>query len=90
MTTYLNAVYAAAGSMAAADANGNGVYGVEALDMSTSSGLNGGWVQPQLVEIGNRSQGGSVPEPSTVFAGALTLLPLGVGVMRITRKNRVS
>jgi hypothetical protein len=90
LTADLNAAYTAAGSQALADANGHGVYGVEALNMSTSSGLNGDWVQPQLVEIGNGSQGGTVPEPSTVFAAALMLLPLGVSAVRIMRKNRVS
>lgn len=32
----------------------------------------------------------SVPEPSTVIAGALLLLPLGAGVVRILRKNRMA
>jgi hypothetical protein len=71
-----------------AASNGNGAYGVEALNMSTSSSLNGDWVQPQLVEIGNGSLGGSVPEPSTVFASALMLLPLGISAFRIVRKKR--
>ena len=29
-----------------------------------------------------------VPEPSTVIAGALCLVPLGVGLVRSFRKNR--
>ena len=32
----------------------------------------------------------AVPEPSTVVAGALLLLPFGVSTMRILRKNKVS
>lgn len=32
----------------------------------------------------------SVPEPSTVVAGALLLLPLGVSAVRILRKNRTA
>jgi hypothetical protein len=32
--------------------------------------------------------GGSVPEPTTVFAGVLLLLPLGAGTIRAIRKSR--
>jgi hypothetical protein len=55
-----------------------------------ASSVSGDYVQPQLVELGNGSQTSSVPEPSTVFAGALMLLPLGVSAVRIMRKNRRS
>jgi len=33
--------------------------------------------------------GGAVPEPSTVFAASLLLLPLGVGIARTLRKQRI-
>ena len=40
---------------------------------------------------GPKPQGspGAVPEPATVVAGALLLLPLGVGMMRTLRKNKI-
>jgi hypothetical protein len=31
-----------------------------------------------------------VPEPTTVLAGALMLLPLGIGAFRAVRKDRVA
>jgi hypothetical protein len=32
----------------------------------------------------------SVPEPTTVFAGAMLLLPFGIGAIRALRKDRQS
>ena len=31
---------------------------------------------------------GSVPEPSTIFAGAALLVPVGISAVRAMRKNR--
>jgi hypothetical protein len=53
----------------------NGAYGVYALNLGTP-----GQVQDQLVIV--------VPEPTTVLAGALLLLPFGVSTLRILRRNR--
>jgi hypothetical protein len=53
----------------------NGAYGVYAMNLGTA-----GWVQDQLVIV--------VPEPTTVVAGALLLLPFGASTLRILRKNR--
>jgi len=41
---------------------------------------------------GSPSQGQSipVPEPSTIFAGALMLLPFGASTLRILRKQRTA
>jgi hypothetical protein len=61
-------------SLAALQANGYGAFGVEALD------LHDGTFQPQLIE--------PVPEPTTMLAGALLLLPLAASSMRILRRNR--
>jgi hypothetical protein len=55
--------------------NANGAYNVRALNLGAS-----GAVQDQLVIV--------VPEPATVLAGALLLLPLGASTVRILRKNR--
>lgn len=59
-------------------ANGNGAFGVEVMNLKNS---NGSPAQPQLIQV---------PEASTVIAGALLLLPLGVSALRIVRKSRVA
>jgi hypothetical protein len=56
--------------------NSNGKYGVDALNLGAP-----GQVQDQLV---------IVPEPTTMIAGALLLLPFGASTLRILRKNRVA
>jgi hypothetical protein len=56
--------------------NANGAYGVVALNLTDS---NGGRIQDVLA---------IVPEPSTVVAGALLLLPFGVSTLRILRKKQ--
>ncbi len=55
----------------------NGAYGVVALNLYSSDGLH-----QDMLAI--------VPEPSTVIAGALLLLPLGISALRIVRKNRAA
>lgn len=54
----------------------NGAYGVKALNLGAA-----GAVQDQLV---------IVPEPTTLIAGALLLLPFGTSVLRILRRNRAA
>jgi len=44
--------------------------------------------QELMIAAGNQSQGAPVPEPSTMLAGALLLLPCGLGVIRILRNPR--
>ena len=77
--TYLNEAIAGTGTTTNTVFNdSNGKYGVIALNVyDTSGGLH----QDQLA---------IVPEPTTIFAGALLLLPLGVGVLRILRKARAA
>jgi hypothetical protein len=78
-------------SLAQLEANGNDAYNVYALDLSPGNapGDVDGYAQPQLcIDSNPVPQGGSVPEPSTIFAGVLLLLPLGVGVARTLRKQR--
>jgi hypothetical protein len=55
-----------------------GADGVFALTLTDN---NGGYAQPVL---------GMVPEPSTIVAGALLLLPFGVSTVRILRKDKIS
>jgi hypothetical protein len=53
-----------------------GAYGVYVLNLTDNSG---GLKQDVLAQV---------PEPSTVVAGALLLLPFGVSTLRILRKNK--
>ncbi len=55
----------------------NGAFGVVALNLGAP-----GQVQDQLAIV--------VPEPATMLAGALLLLPFGASTLRILRKNRSS
>lgn len=61
------------GGSVTSDANGE--FGVYALNLVTRDGVQ---VQSQLIYL---------PEPSTVVAGALLLLPFGVSTLRILRKK---
>lgn len=72
---YVSAAIAAYGTLAGAQADANGAYGVEVMNRIGTS------YQPMLA---------AVPEPSTVVAGALLLLPFGVSTLRILRKKQVS
>jgi hypothetical protein len=56
----------------------NGAYGVVALNLFDS---NGNLAQDQL---------GIVPEPTTMIAGALLLLPFGASTLRILRKRQTA
>jgi hypothetical protein len=62
-------------SLAELQANGNGAFGVEALN------LQDGTLQPQLIQV---------PETTTMVAGLLLLLPLGASTLRIVRQNRLA
>jgi hypothetical protein len=63
----------------------SGDYGVSVMVLDKPGGA-----QDQLVMTGpGVPQSVPVPEASTVFAGALLLLPLGASAIRIVRKNRL-
>jgi hypothetical protein len=79
----------------------NGQNGIYALNLIIGSGAGyasaapgdaGGYAQPQLCYIPpnnpNTPPSTAVPEPSTVAAGALILLPLAVSSIRILRRNK--
>ena len=57
--------------------NAAGAYGVYALNMLSAQGA---YAQPELVQIA-----APVPESSTVFAGAILLVPLGLSALRRVR-----
>ncbi len=68
------------GSLTAAAADANGAYRVVALNLFTT-GAHPQHAQDQLA---------IVPEPTTVIAGALLLLPFGVSTLRFLRRNRTT
>jgi hypothetical protein len=72
--TFLAEAQAAVGGIITRDANG--AYNVRALNLGVA-----GAVQDQLV---------IVPEPTTMIAGALLLLPFGASTLRILRKRRTA
>lgn len=63
-------------------ANANGAYGVIALNLWDANGSSTNPNKQPMLAI--------VPEPSTVIAGALLLLPFGVSTVRILRKNKTA
>jgi hypothetical protein len=80
-TAYQNFMDAAANAAAVANIssdqnNANGAFGVYALDMVSG----GTYAQPQLCMV-------PVPEPDTILAGALMLLPFGAGALRLVRRR---
>jgi hypothetical protein len=95
VTDAMNAISGMGGNYLA---NANGAWGVYALDMSPTNGTGlapgdaYNYAQPELCQIpGSPGFNGSpvIPEPSTVFAASLLLLPLGVSVLRIVRRKSV-
>lgn len=68
-----------------------GVYtGTVSFDAPLPPGTVFGAGQDGTVNWSGVTQGPAVPEPTTVLAGALMLLPLGVGAFRAIRKDRVA
>ena len=78
-TSYYNLAVAAAAAASYANVTDPslGAYGVVALNLYNSDGTV---AQDQL---------GVVPEPTTIIAAALLLLPFGASTIRSLRKNRV-
>ncbi len=64
--------------------NGNSIKDATAQDPLSVGNLSG-W---NIFE--GKPTTSSVPEPSTIVAGALLLLPFGVSTLRILRKNRAT
>jgi hypothetical protein len=76
------AVAAAAASISNDENDASGAFGIYALNMLSAPGS---YVQPQLVQVPVTPPPTAVPESSTVFAGALMLVPLGLGAIRRMR-----
>jgi len=86
---YNDAVAAATAAGKNVTDDSDGAYGVIALNLfngpyATQVTING--VTYNL----NQDQLAIVPEPATVIAGALLLLPLGASTLRILRRNRTA
>jgi hypothetical protein len=71
---------------------GPGYGGADAFDYNDPSGeLTSGNVGGSAVAVPTPASGiVPVPEASTVMAGAMMLLPLGMGVVRVLRKQRTA
>ena len=71
------------------------LYGVNTLtivdsngDITQQDGNPGGWFGVRANDL--RISGTPVPEPTTLIAGALMLLPFGASTLRILRRNRAA
>lgn len=70
---------------AEADAGANNIYGVAVMNLFATNNTSQ-LAQSQLIRIPITKK--AVPEPSTIAAGALLLLPLGVSALRIVRRKQ--
>jgi hypothetical protein len=96
-TAYYNLAKLNAGnghlSDAAVEADSGGAYGVVALNLfdgypAEGDGYNNGFTAPDgKIHYLNQDMLGIVPEPTTVLAGMLLLLPFGASTLRILRKK---
>jgi hypothetical protein len=64
----------------------NGV--VDPSSVGTWTSLGGGWDKPSDVNV--QVYGTVVPEPTTMIAGALLLLPFGASTLRVLRKRQTA
>ncbi len=84
---FYNLLLTTFGTITAAKADANGLYGVQVMQLTDANSRVG---QSMLVETPpNPRDVGSVPEPSTFVAGAMLLLPFGISVARILRKDKI-
>ena len=71
------------GSFTKAQHDSGGAYGVYVMNLYSGTNPNCNPAQSQLVRV-------CVPEPATVAAGVLMLLPLGVSAFRIVRRKKAA
>jgi len=81
VNSFVTAAETAVGSANAFNAD-NGTYPVFALTLTDPNSEVTSYAQPVLGMVPG------VPEPSTIVAGALLLLPFGVSTVRILRKDK--
>ena len=77
-------------SAAEADAGEDNIYGVAVMNLYSIRNGKTTLAQSQLVRIPTCPPPVSVPEPSTIVAGALLLLPLGVSALKILRRKQAT
>jgi hypothetical protein len=75
-------------SNAEKDAGADNCYGVAVMNLYSPK--DGKLAQSQLVRVSTCPPPVSVPEPSTIVAGALLLLPLGVSALKILRRKQAT
>jgi hypothetical protein len=66
------------------------VSGVNVLDFTISNLDNGGYGNPTGLRVEMTGSATPVPEPTTMVAGALLLLPFGASTLRMFRKSRTA
>jgi hypothetical protein len=76
------AVAAMAANVSSDENDASGAFGVYALNMLSAPGA---YAQPELVQVPQPPLPAPVPETSTVFAGGLMLVPLGLSFLRRVR-----
>ncbi len=88
---FYSAVVTEFGSLAAAeaDAGANNIYGVEVMNLYSGNDPSKNLAQSQLVRV-PLPPTASVPEPSTIVAGALLLLPLSISAVKILRRKQAT
>jgi hypothetical protein len=85
---FYNTLISVFSTIDAAKADALGAYGVKVMQLTSAQNVI---AQSQLVYLGSPQPGvGVVPEPSTVVAGALLLLPFGVSTIRILRRKSLA
>ena len=72
------------------DAGADNCYGVSVMNLYSIRNGKTTLAQSQLVRIPTCPPPVSVPEPSTIVAGALLLLPLGVSALKILRRKQAT
>lgn len=72
------------------DAGADNIYGVSVMNLYSIKNGKTTLAQSQLVRVPTCPPPVSVPEPSTIVAGALLLLPLGVSALKILRRKQAT
>ena len=89
-TAFFNAAIAGTGKTATTIFDdSNGAYGVIALNLFNGPASTPVTINGNTYNL-NQDQLAIVPEPATVVAGALLLLPFGASAIRILRRNRTA
>ena len=84
--SYTSAIHSSDFEYLSLPAGGHGPFYAAAHVQNTGTrGRDSGWISPHGITLIT-----PVPEPSTMIAGALLLLPFGASAIRLLRKHRVA